>query len=137
MAILAHGAVVKVGDGGSPVEVFTAVGGPLDIEFTPPQPEKVDVTNHDSPAREYLQGLSGEGEASFDVQYDQANASHKALRDLHGVEDPTNMQIIFKDGTQADFAATVAVTFKMAVANQPQIMSSSLMISGAVSYTDP
>ena len=137
MAVLAHGATVKFGNGATPTEVFTAIGGPTSIEFTPPQPERVDVTNHDSGAREYLQGLSGEGEASFDVQYDQSVAMHRTVRNLHGVSTTTNVQIHFADTTYASFAATVAVTFKLDVANQPQIMSISIMISGAVTYTDP
>ena len=136
MAVLAHGAIVKQGNGATP-EVFSAVSGPTDIEFTPPQPERVDVTNHDSAAREYLQGLSGEGEASFDVQYDQSVASHKALRDLHGVQSTTNFQIHFADTTYASFAATASNTFKLDVASAPQIMSVTLAISGAVTYTDP
>ncbi len=137
MAVIAHGAVVKMGDGATPTESFTPISGPLDIEFSPPQPEKVDVTNHDSLAREYLQGLSGDGEASFDVQYDQSVSIHKALRDKHGVETPTNFEIHFKDGTEAAFAATASHTFKLGVANQAQIMSNTIAISGAVIYTDP
>ncbi len=136
MAVLAHGVVVKQGNGGTP-EVFTAISGPLSIEFTPPQPERVDVTNHDSLAKEYLQGLSGEGSCSFDVQYDTTVATHKSLRDLHGVESTTNFTITFADNTIAAFAATSSVTFKLDVANAAQIMSATLMISGAVSYTDP
>ena len=136
MAVLAHGCLIKQGNGATP-EVFQAVSGPLSVEFTPPQPERVDVTNHDSLAREYLQGLSGEGECSFDVQYDTTVITHKSLRDLHGVEAPTNFTVTFKDGTIAAFAATVAVTFKMDIASAPQIMSVSMMISGAVTYTDP
>jgi len=137
MAVLAHGAVIKQGDGGTPTEVFTAVSGPLSIEFTPPQPERVDVTNHDSLAREYLQGLSGEGECTFDVQYDQSVATHKSLRDLHGVEAATNFTITFADNTIASFAATSSNTFKLDVANAAQIMSVTLVISGAVTFTDP
>ena len=137
MAVLAHGAVVKQGNGATPVEVFTAVSGPLSIEFTPPQPERVDVTNHDSTAKEYLQGLSGEGSCSFDVQYDTTVTTHKSLRNLHGVEAPTNFTITFADSTIATIAATAAVTFKLDVANAAQIMSATLSISGAVVYTDP
>jgi len=136
MAVLAHGAVVKVGDGASP-EVFTSISGPTSIEFTPPQPERVDVTNHDSLAREYLQGLSGEGEMTFDVQYDQSVASHKTVRDLHGVSTTTNFQMHFADGTYVSFAATVSVTFTHGVATEAQIMAVTLAISGAVTYTDP
>ena len=137
MAVLAHGAIVKQGNGATPTEVFTAVSGPLNIEFTPPQPERVDVTNHDSAAREYLQGHSGEGEAAFDVQYDQSVVTHKSLRDLHGVSTTTNFTITFADATIAAFAATSSNTFKLDVANAAQIMSVTLVISGAVTFTDP
>ena len=134
MAVLAHGATVKLGDAGTP-ETFTAISGPLDIEFTPPQPERVDVTNHDSAAREYLQGLSGEGSASYDVQYDPSKPIHLTVRNLHGVTTTRNFKITFKSGTVASFAATTAVTFKLGVANQPEIMSVTHAISGAVTYS--
>lgn len=136
MAVLAHGSVVKLGNAATP-ETFTAISGPTDIEFTPPQPERVDVTNHDSSAREYLQGLGGEGECTFDVQYDESVTVHKTLRNLHGVSTTRNYQVVFKDGTIAAFAATCSVTFKLGVANQPQLMSVTLAISGAVTFTDP
>ena len=136
MAILAHGATVSLGDAATP-EVFTAISGPTDITFTPPQPERVDVTNHDSLAREYLQGLSGEGECGYDVQYDESVATHQTVRDLHGVESTRNLVITFADSTEAAFAATTSVTFKLGVASEAQLMTVTHAISGAVSYTDP
>lgn len=136
MAVLAHGAVVKLGDGATP-EVFTAISGPMDITFNPGDTEKVDVTNHDSTAREYLQGLAGDGECSYEVQYDTSVTIHKTLRDKHDVSTASNIQVLFNDGTLADFAATTSVSFDLGVASKAQIMQVKHAISGGVSYTDP
>jgi hypothetical protein len=135
MAISAHGAECYMGDGGGP-ETFTKIPGPTDIEFTPPQPERIDVTNHDSAAREYLQGLGAEGEVSFEIQFDAAEPMHLDVRDKHGVSQPTNFRVIFPDAqnTQADFAATVATQFRLPVEGA-QIMAVTLAISGAITWS--
>jgi hypothetical protein len=134
MAIFAHGAEVHMGDGGGP-EVFSKIPGPTDIEFTPPQPERIDVTNHDSPAREYLQGLGADGEITFETQFDAGQPLHIELRDKHGEADPTNFEVHFPDtqNTVASFAATVSNTFRLPVSDA-QIMASTLAISGIVTW---
>lgn len=135
MAIYAHGAEVFMGDGGAP-ETFSKIPGPTDIEFTPPQAERIDVTNHDSAAREYLAGLGAEGEVTFEIHFDAAEGLHIDLRDKHGVSDPTNFEIRFPDvqNTVAEFAATVSNTFRLPVGDA-QVMACTLAISGAVTWS--
>jgi hypothetical protein len=135
MAIYAHGAEIFMGDGGAP-ETFNKIPGPTDIEFTPPQSEKIDVTNHDSPAREFMAGLGSEGEVTFEVHFDAGESMHIALRDKHGVSNPTNFEIRFPDvqNTVAAFAATVLSTFRLPVGDA-QVMAVTLAISGAVSWS--
>lgn len=137
MAISAHGAEIHMGDGGSP-ETFTKVPGPTDVEFSPPQAERIDVTNHDSAAREYLQGLGAEGEVSFELHFDAGEPMHLALRDLHGASTPSTFQIHFPDAeaTVAQFAATVSTTFRLPVEGA-QTMAVALAISGAVTWPTP
>lgn len=135
MAIFAHGSEVHMGNEDGPPETFSKLPVPGDIEFTPPQPERIDVTNHDSAAREYLQGLGGEGEVTFDVQFDAGQPLHIELRDQHGVATPRTFQIHFPDveNTIAQFEATVSNTFSLPVGDA-QIMSCTLAISGAVTW---
>ena len=135
MAILAHGAEIHMGDGATPTEVFTKIPGPGDLEFTPPQPEKVDVTNHDSAAREYLQGLGADGELTFEIHFDAGEPLHIELRDKHGEADPTNFQVHFPDTQNpiAQVAASVSNTFRLPVGDA-QVMACTLAISGAVTW---
>lgn len=135
MAILAHGAEIHMGDGGTPTEVFTKIPGPGDIEFTPPQPEKIDVTNHDSAAREYLQGLGADGELTCEFHFDAGEPMHIALRDKHGVSDPTNFELHLPDvqSTVATFAATVSYTMRLPVGDA-QVIAVTFAISGDVTW---
>ncbi len=137
MAIFAQGAEIHMGDGATPTETFTKIPGPGDFDFTPPQPERVDVTNHDSDAREYLQGLGADGELTTEVQYDAGEPMHIALRDKHGVAQPTNFEYHFPDAenTVATFAATVSNTFRHPVGDA-QIMATTFAISGSVSWSN-
>ena len=79
MAIFAHGSEVHMGNEDGPPETFSKLPVPGDIEFTPPQPERVDVTNHDSAAREYLQGLGGEGETIHTIGRHQYQLHHQCV----------------------------------------------------------
>jgi hypothetical protein len=124
-----------MGDGATPTEVFTKIPGPGDIEFTPPQPEKVDVTNHDSAAREYLQGLGADGELTTEFHFDAGEPMHIALRDKMGVAAPTNFEIRFPDvqSTVGHLAATFAYTMRLPVGDA-QVMAGTFSISGAVTW---
>lgn len=135
MAVLAHGAEIWMGDGATPTETFTKIPGPGDIEFTPPQPEKVDVTNHDSAAREYLQGLGADGELTTEFHFDAGEPLHIELRGKHGVATPTNYQLRFPDAqnTIGNFAAAFAYTMRLPVGDA-QVMSGTFAISGAVTW---
>ena len=62
--ILAHGATIAMG--------VTTLANRLDISFKPPQKEKVDVTHHDSTAREFIKGFGDGGEVSFQLFYHPA-----------------------------------------------------------------
>lgn len=135
MAISAHGSEIHMGDGGGP-ETFTKIPGPTDFELNLPEGEQIDVTNHDSSAREYLAGLGADGDVSFDVQFDAGEPMHINLRDKHNVAQPTNFKIHFPDAenTIATLAATVAVKFQLPVEGA-QVMSVTLKISNAVVWS--
>lgn len=132
-AKFAHGATIAMGDGGTP-EVFTPIPGPKDFSLTPPQPERIDVTTHDDDARTYLQGLGGEGELTSEFNYDPAEPMVVALMDKMGESNPTNFKLTLKSGTVCAFAATVAWTLDLPVADAEKI-SVTWSISGAVTRT--
>ena len=135
MAQLAHGAELFMGDGATPTEVFTKIPGLGDVEFTPPQAEEVDVTNHDSLAREHLQGLAGDGELTSEFFFDAGEPMHVALRDKDSEADPTNFEIRYPDvqNTIGHFAASVKWTQRLPV-GEAQIMAVTLRISGELPW---
>lgn len=134
MAVLAHGAEIWMGDG-APTETFTKIPGPGDIEFTPPQPEDVDVTNHDSLAREYLQGLGSDGELTTEFHFDGSEPMHIELRNKMGEANPTNYQIRFPDASNliGHFAASFKYTMRLPVGDA-QVMAGTFKISGALTW---
>jgi hypothetical protein len=136
--ILAHGAVLKIGDGGTPVETFAAIANRTDISYKPPQKEKVDVTHHDSTDRAFVKGFGDGGEVSFSIFYHPGNASHISLRNAHDALTPTNFELTFKDTTLVEFSAYVMLDgFDLGVANKPQTLGVKLEITGTPVHTDP
>lgn len=131
----ALGAVIKMGDG-APTEVFTAIPGPTDFNYTPPQPDQIDVTDHDSTSREYLQGLAGDGELTAEFWWNAAEPMQIALRDKHTESQPTNFQLIAKSGMIIDLAATVSHSFEFGTADAEKMIVT-WRISGTPVYTDP
>lgn len=131
----ALGAVIAMGDG-QPSETFTAIPGPNDFNYTPPQADRIDVTDHDSTSREYLQSLAGEGELTSEFWWDKDEPMQVALRDLYTESQPTNFELTFKSGTMVAFAATVQHTFELGI-NDAEKMSVTWAISGTPTYTDP
>jgi hypothetical protein len=133
MAKFAHGAYIEMGDGGTP-ETFTKVPKATDFALNPGAKEKIDTTNHDSTAKEHLQGLAEDGELSTEFNHDPSEPMHVALRAKHDEADPTNYKLHFASGVVAAFAATVNVTFTLGV-NDAEKMAVSWAISGAVAYS--
>lgn len=134
MAVFAHGAEIRMGDGAVP-ENFTKIPGPTDFSLTPPQPERVDVTTHDDAARTYLQGLGGEGELTSEFMYDPAEPLHLSLRDKMGEANPINFHLELNSGTIFYFAASVKWTMTAAVADAEK-MAVTWDISGDVTTND-
>lgn len=134
--ILAHGAVIAIGDGEEP-EGFDPIPDPLDIEFIPPRKELVDVTSHTSTVREYVEGLLEDGKVTFQVNYSPSEPTHVQLRDLDGVIESTNFQLTFKDGTLVDLVARVNVELSHGIVNKLERMSVTLTVVSTPLYTDP
>ena len=134
---LAHGAILKKGDGATP-EVFTKIPLCKGIKYSPGESEKVDTTNHDSLAAEHIKGLLASGSVPFLFLFDPTSTEQKELRDLNDEEQPTNFQLITKSGMQIDFAATVSMgELDLDVKSKAEEWGCTLDISGIATYDDP
>ena len=76
--------------------------------------EEIDVTSHDSTAKEYLMGLKDYGDCTFPINWIPGNAIHKALWDAAEDDEPTNFQI--KDDPTTP---TMTLAFAALVKTQP------------------
>jgi len=84
----------KIGNAASP-EVFTAVAEVTGITGPGYSRDSVDATHTDSPGlrREFLPGLSDEGEFSFTLNF--GSASYTVLNAEKAKTTPTNYQVLF------------------------------------------
>ena len=90
---LAHGAILKMGDGADP-EVFSAIPGVGDFDFND-SVELVDVTSHSSGGRkEYIADILDTDEISFPITYDDSHATHNRATGLRSkVGQKVNFQL--------------------------------------------
>lgn len=105
--VAAKGAIVKV----TVASVLTAVPYMGDLTLSLGETERIDVTTHDSAgnAREFLQTWQGEGQLSFGIKYDPANAVHEALRAAHGGAAIAS-SVVLPDAGAATFTFNANVT---------------------------
>jgi predicted secreted protein len=89
-----HGTLLKVGDGGTPTEVFSTIGEVKDISGPSMTLNTEDVTSHDSGGwKEEIPTLLEAGEISFDVNYYKA-ATQVALRSAQMARTRLNFQMV-------------------------------------------
>lgn len=136
-AVSSFGTVLKVGDGGSPTETFTAIGGVKDISGPSLSMETEDVTNHGSAAAEFVATVLGGGEVSFDVNFDYSDEQHASL--LADLQAGTlrNFQLVLTDAgaTTIDFSAIVTGYELNAPVKGVLGASLTLTVSGEVTFT--
>lgn len=87
-------------------KVATATTSIVITKLTNPTPpsgsaDEIEITDLDSTAKEYLQGLIDYGEATFDINYDPADTSHQALEADLAAGTTSEWLIGFSDGTTA------------------------------------
>lgn len=87
----------KVASATTSVEITNIQGG------SPPSPQSddIEITDLSSTAKEYIQGLRDYGEASFEMNWDPANAVHQALQADYDAGTSREWLIGFSDGTTA------------------------------------
>lgn len=136
-AISAFGAVLKRGDGATPVEAFTSLGTLRNTTITGfGGTQVVDVTNHDSASSdpEFISGLRNAKTVSIEGLYDPANAEHTGLRSDGSSGTSRNFQLVLPDGgaEQFDFAAFVTIFEVAAAHDDAMVFTAELQITGSV-----
>jgi len=104
---LSKGIQFKIGDGGDPTEVFTAVTAR--VEFNPPNYDwgTEDLTNHDSETPVTRRGPTLKTVTGFPMTikpFDSGNAQHVLLRSRNQDGAPWNFKIIYPHSTLGEFA---------------------------------
>jgi hypothetical protein len=107
-AAFTGGLTVKYGDGATP-EVFTAIEEIQSLSGFGKTNPLIDVTSHDSTAREYIAGLADGSELTIECNrvHTAANIQDDVIAEVDA-KTTFNMQILLTDGTTLktyDFAA--------------------------------
>lgn len=137
---VALGTVLRVEDPDTP-GTFIAVGNLTNIPVPGPTKQRIDVTDFDSEAMEYLPGLPDNGELSLSGFFNYENEGQAVLlADAHDPAAPTrSFQIDFTrqdvrfefDGYVASFVPTAGGP------NEAYSFDAGLQITGAVDITNP
>lgn len=136
-AVSSFGTLLKVGDGATPTEAFTTIGGVKDISGPSLSMETEEVTNHGSAASEFVATVLGGGEVSFEVNFDYGNAQHASLMTDMMAGTLRNFQLVLTDAgaTTIDFAAIVTGYELNAPVKGILSASLTLTVSGEVTFT--
>lgn len=132
-AVLGSLTEFRLGDGGGP-ETFTKVAEVLSIGPVGATAPEVDVTNLDSTSKEYIGGLPDGQQVEISGNWIAASTEQAELRD--NVGNTRNIQIVWPDSTQADFAFVILGFNMDETSAETQIkFSVSGRISGDITWT--
>lgn len=129
-AAIGYGTLLKVGDGGSPTEVFTT----LDAEVTSITPfgytrEAIDATHMQSPDsfKEYIAGLMDAGEVSVEMSFIPSASDPLVAALVYGAR---NYQILFPTIATFTFRAICTSYSPTAPVDGKMTASAAFKISG-------
>ncbi|MDQ7019614.1 MAG: phage tail tube protein [Robiginitomaculum sp.] len=142
-ATSAFGVVVSIGQGDAAtvlpgVDVFDAIGELTSCQSPNETRERIEVTNFDSAAKEFISGLKDGGEAQFEMNFVPGDAGQASVRAAFDSGQLRNFRIVFTD------AATTTLDFKVLVLEKPVASggvgealtaSMTVKVSGAVTWT--
>jgi predicted secreted protein len=140
-AFWVYGSKLKLGDGGTPTEVFTSIAEVIDL--TPPalSRDSIDVTNQDTTNgwREKIPGFRDGGEVTFNCNWLPTNATHDATTGLLSTfndNDLHNWQIVLPDAVTVVAFAGFLTGFEpdLPLEEQGQL-SITITVSGPVTIT--
>lgn len=133
-AIKTQGIQLKIENEASPNE-FTLIGQIDSIsDIGSGEGEDIDITNFDSLAKEYLQGLPDEGSATFGLVFNPDNVLHERLINLRNAQASADFKLTFPSGTKDTLSFTAFVkTFAFDMqANDAVRATVTLRITGLV-----
>ncbi len=127
-----NGLVLKIGDGATPTEGFTAVGQITDWDGFDEKSKVIDITTLDDDYAEKDGGaVIDSGATGMDLLYDQANSNINALRT--GLGTKNNFKLILSNGTTQFAFAAVITGFKVMGKKDDKVRAKvSLDVSGAI-----
>jgi hypothetical protein len=127
-----NGLVLKIGDGATPTEGFTAVGQITDWDGFDEKSKVIDITTLDDDYAEKDGGaVIDSGATGMDLLYDQANTNINALRT--GLGTKKNFKLTLSNGTTQFAFAAVITGFKVMGKKDDKVRAKvSLDISGAI-----
>lgn len=109
-ALKSQGVLLKLGDGGTPTEVFTTIGEVVSVNMSGSSANQIDVTNLASSAKAYLTGLKDEGEVSVGLNLDTGDAQQTALRTAFANGTSKNFECHLTDSGPTVISFTANVT---------------------------
>lgn len=134
--MLAHGAVLYLGDGATPVETFDPVPWLGTIAFIFPDAELADITSHDDEFHEELPGMQEIVEIDVPITWDLAQATHTTIQALAITHDPSNWKVVTASGSTIAFPARVrSRELALGIVNQAEQFKFKLRVMGAVVVT--
>jgi hypothetical protein len=142
VATAAYGAQLQVGDGATPTEAFTTIGGVKDISGPAASRDIVETTSHDAEDgfETHVATIKRSGEVTFDINWDPTDATHDQDTGLLGLvhlDEPTNFRLIYaRIGYQWDFAGWVTQFSTGAPVADVHTASITIKITGAPVLTE-
>lgn len=131
------GATLKMGDGAS-TEVFTAIGGIVNLSGPELSVEEIEATSLDSTGgyKEYIPGMKDGGAVSFTMHFSN-DAQQRTLRGKLGAASPTNYKVTLPTSPPCviTFAGNLTSWSQSTEANAPMTADVNLKISGAPTFT--
>lgn len=132
-----QGVVLKRGDGGSPTEVFTAIGELTAISGVGGgSASEIDVTSLASTAKEFILGLKDEGEVSLSLNLDTADTMQTGLRTDRDNNVARNFEMDLTDSGPTTISFTAFVkSYNLGVATDTQItLEVTLRLTGPATW---
>lgn len=131
-ALESQGTLLKRGDGGTPTEVFTAIGEITDINGPNGSASVVVVSDLNSVAVEKRMGLPDEGQFTLTLNFLPQDTQHAALRTDRNSRVLRNFEFVFTDTTVWTFSAYVTGLSISNSVDGTTTGSITLEVSGAV-----
>lgn len=106
--VIGAGAVLKVGDGGTPTEVFAEVPGCVNIGEIGAKGEFVETTPISALVREYIAGMETPPDLSFTFNDLTGNTAQQDFLDQAAARETVNMEVEYPNGRVARMTVVLA-----------------------------